>query len=222
MTRTLKALFCTLTLTACCMTLAPTAFSAPAVSSDPPALPPAVPVPPKAGKNALAAMPARNRPAPRLTNRRALLSRKAMGFRGARYRFGAASSRATDCSGLTMQLYRSIGIKLPHSSRGQYGYGKSVSKGNLLPGDLVFFSRGRGISHVGMYIGNGKMIHAANPRRGVRIDSISGSRSMRYVGARRLLPEGAAPPQITQDVVAQAENPAEVIAAMNGTARVLD
>jgi cell wall-associated NlpC family hydrolase len=167
-------------------------------------------------------MPRRDRPASRLLNRRAVLSRRAMSFRGARYRFGAASPRATDCSGLTMQLYRSIGISLPHSSRSQYGYGKSVSKANLLPGDLVFFGHGRGISHVGMYIGGGRMIHAANPRKGVRIDAVFGHRSMSYVGARRLLPEGAPMPPITTDVVNQSENPAEVIAALTGTARVMD
>jgi hypothetical protein len=144
----------------------------------------------------------RDIPAPRLLNRRALLSRHAMSFRGARYRFGAANARVTDCSGLTMQLYRSVGIKLPHSSRAQYHYGKPVKGTDLLPGDLLFFStHGGGISHVGMYIGNGKMIHAANPRKGVRIDLLSSRYyAKRLVGARRLLPEGAAIPETPSDV----------------------
>ncbi len=120
-----------------------------------------------------------------------------MGFRSARYVFGAANLRSTDCSGLTMQLYRSVGIALPHSARSQYHYGRTVSRKDLLPGDLVFFGRSRGISHVGMFIGNGKMIHAANPRKGVRIDALSSSWYVkRFVGARRLLKEGMPSPEL--------------------------
>jgi cell wall-associated NlpC family hydrolase len=148
-----------------------------------------------------------------------------MGFRQARYRFGAASPHATDCSGMTMQLYRTVGIKLPHSARAQYHYGKAVAKKDLLPGDLCFFNTRGGISHVGMYIGDGKMIHAANPRKGVRIDPLSTSYyARRFVGARRLLPEGAPMPVLppVTDTTPGIEIPeGEMLATATGSARVL-
>lgn len=105
----------------------------------------------------------------------------AMSQVGKTYRYGAAGPNAYDCSGFTMKAYAKIGISLPHSSRAQRGYGKSVSKANLQPGDLVFFFSP--ISHVGIYIGNGKMVHAASPGRGVRVGSIN---DLPYVGAVRL------------------------------------
>jgi cell wall-associated NlpC family hydrolase len=85
-----------------------------------------------------------------------------------------------DCSGLTMKAWQSAGVKLPHSSGQQYRIGKKISKSNLRRGDLVFFYRG--ISHVGLYAGNGKVIHA--PRPGKRVSYIKIS-YMPYMGARR-------------------------------------
>jgi cell wall-associated NlpC family hydrolase len=70
----------------------------------------------------------------------------------------AAGPRAFDCSGLTMYAYAAAGVALPHSSRAQSTMGRPVSRANLKPGDLVFFYTP--ISHVGMYIGNGLMVHA--------------------------------------------------------------
>lgn len=103
---------------------------------------------------------------------------------GDRYVFGAAGMTTWDCSGLTMRAFQNAGVSLPHSSRAQYGYGKSVKRSELKPGDLVFF--GRPISHVGIYIGGGKMVHA--PRSGSRVKVASASNLGRkpYVGARRL------------------------------------
>ena len=103
---------------------------------------------------------------------------------GDKYVFGAAGMTYWDCSGLTMRAFQTAGVSLPHSSRAQYGYGKSVTRSNLAPGDLVFF--GRPISHVGIYIGGGKMVHA--PRSGSRVKIASASNLGRkpFVGARRL------------------------------------
>lgn len=115
--------------------------------------------------------------------------RKAYSYRGARYRSGGMSSRGFDCSGFVAYVYATTkGIKLPHSSRAQFRCGTPVSKSELLPGDMVFFNyRGRGVSHVGLYTGNGKFIHASTRRTGVRVDSLnSSSYSRRFVGARRL------------------------------------
>jgi cell wall-associated NlpC family hydrolase len=103
---------------------------------------------------------------------------------GDKYVFGADGMTYWDCSGLTMRAFQTAGVSLPHSSRAQYGYGKSIKRSDLKPGDLIFF--GRPISHVGIYLGGGKMVHA--PRSGSRVKVASASSLGRkpYIGARRL------------------------------------
>ena len=102
---------------------------------------------------------------------------------GDRYVFGAAGMQYWDCSGLTMRAFRTAGVSLPHSSAAQSRMGKAIARSQLKPGDLVFF--GRPVSHVGIYIGGGKMVHA--PRSGSRVKIASASNMGRkpYVGARR-------------------------------------
>jgi peptidoglycan DL-endopeptidase CwlO len=99
---------------------------------------------------------------------------------GDRYVYGGTGPDAWDCSGLTMMAWRAAGVSLPHSSRGQYSAGTHVSRSQLQPGDLVFFYSP--ISHVGIYIGGGRIIHAPNPSRRVEIAPIS---YMPYAGATR-------------------------------------
>ncbi len=99
---------------------------------------------------------------------------------GKAYVYGAAGPDAFDCSGLTMAAWAQAGVSLPHSSSGQMGYGTSVSSDSLQPGDLVFYYSP--VHHVGMYIGNGMIVHAANPSSGVEISSLF---SMPYSGAVR-------------------------------------
>jgi cell wall-associated NlpC family hydrolase len=101
---------------------------------------------------------------------------------GKPYQWAADGPGSYDCSGLTMAAWRAAGVSLPHSSGMQYGYGTHVSQSQLQPGDLVFFYSP--ISHVGLYIGGGKMIHAPRPGDVVKITSISGS-YMPFVGATR-------------------------------------
>lgn len=103
----------------------------------------------------------------------------AVQFNGSRYVYGGASpSRGFDCSGLTSYVYRQFGVSLPHSAAAQFStrYGASVgSMGNLAPGDLVFFVNTggrRGISHVALYIGGGRIIHAMTPRYGVQVSNV--------------------------------------------------
>jgi cell wall-associated NlpC family hydrolase len=104
---------------------------------------------------------------------------------GKRYRWGAVGPRAYDCSGLVLASYRAVGIRLPHSSRMQWRYGKRVSVRKLLPGDILFYSRGSGrISHVALYVGGGKMVHAS--RRGVPVKMVK-MRTRGLVGARRII-----------------------------------
>jgi murein DD-endopeptidase / murein LD-carboxypeptidase len=88
-----------------------------------------------------------------------------------------------------MYVMRQFGVSLPHSSSAQFRMGRSVSRANLQAGDLVFFSSGtRGVvGHVGVYIGNGRMIHASTPNTGVIVSSLSESYYVaRYLGARRV------------------------------------
>lgn len=104
----------------------------------------------------------------------------AMAQVGKSYGYGAAGPSAFDCSGLTMRAWGAAGVALPHSSSAQMGYGTPVSESQLQPGDLVFYYSP--VSHVGMYIGNGLIVNAENPRTGVRV---TGLHSMPYVGAVR-------------------------------------
>ncbi len=105
----------------------------------------------------------------------------AMAQVGDRYVFGAAGPDAWDCSGLMMKAWGAAGVALPHSSRMQSGMGTPVSTSALQPGDLVFYYSP--VSHVGMYIGNGMIVHAANPGAGVKVSSVN---EMPIAGARRV------------------------------------
>lgn len=92
---------------------------------------------------------------------------------GNRYVAAAAGPDAFDCSGLTMTAWRQSGVSLPHYSYSQFSSTRRIPVSEAQPGDLVFYF-GSGAHHVGMYIGGGKMVHAANPGDGVRIDDIMG------------------------------------------------
>ena len=112
----------------------------------------------------------------------------ALNYRGVRYRWGGMTTRGMDCSGLVARVLNLHGIDAPHNSRALYKIGKSVSRAHLQPGDLVFFNTtGRGISHVGLYIGEDKFIHASSKRGRVRVDVLTeGYYDRKYVGARRV------------------------------------
>ena len=90
---------------------------------------------------------------------------------GKPYVWGAAGPDSYDCSGLTMWAWAHAGVSLPHQSAEQQGYGTAVSVGQLRPGDLVFF--GSPAYHVGIYIGNGQMVHAPTTGDVVKITNLS-------------------------------------------------
>jgi cell wall-associated NlpC family hydrolase len=101
------------------------------------------------------------------------------------YVWAAAGPTRWDCSGLTMRAFQTAGVSLPHSSRAQIRYGKSVSYSNLKPGDLVFF--GKPISHVSIYMGGGKMVQAPRPGKKVEVVSMTKKFGRKpFVGATRL------------------------------------
>lgn len=101
---------------------------------------------------------------------------------GSPYVWGATGPDAFDCSGLTQAAYRSAGLSLPRTTYAQIDAGRRVSRAELLPGDLVFFYSG--ISHVGLYIGDGQMIHAPNPSAPVRVAPLD---EMPFAGATRVV-----------------------------------
>ncbi|MFI5472961.1 NlpC/P60 family protein [Streptomyces cacaoi] len=101
---------------------------------------------------------------------------------GSPYVWGATGPNAFDCSGLVLASYRSAGVSLPRTTYAQIGSGQRVSRSELLPGDLVFFYSG--ITHVGLYIGDGQMIHAPNPSAPVRVAPID---EMPFAGATRVV-----------------------------------
>jgi len=106
----------------------------------------------------------------------------AMEYLGCPYVWGGATPGGFDCSGFVMYVYKKVGVNLPHSSRMQYTCGRPVSRSELRPGDLVFFYDP--ISHVGIYIGEGQMIHAAGSGKNVRINDVWINN---YYGACRII-----------------------------------
>ncbi|WP_339221488.1 C40 family peptidase [Paenibacillus sp. FSL H8-0332] len=107
---------------------------------------------------------------------------------GTKYVSGGTSTNGFDCSGFTMFVFDKIGINLPHQSGSQYEMGSAVSRDEMRPGDLVFFNtNGKGVSHVGIYVGDGDFAHASSSR-GVTISSLNDSYYVnRYVGAKRIM-----------------------------------
>jgi len=108
-------------------------------------------------------------------------------YLGTRYRYGGATRSGMDCSGFVAVVYREQGIELPRQTGEQYHVGEPLGRGDLRVGDLIFFrTRGRGVSHVGIYVGDGSFAHASTSR-GVVVESMSDAYwDTRYVGARRI------------------------------------
>jgi cell wall-associated NlpC family hydrolase len=113
----------------------------------------------------------------------------AKNYLGCKYVYGANGPSTFDCSGFTKYVLAHFGYTINRTASTQLQNGTSVSYANLQPGDLVFFKNGtsKAASHVGIYVGSGKFIHASSTGRTVRIDSLSSGwyRSI-YVGARRI------------------------------------
>ena len=113
----------------------------------------------------------------------------ALQYVGYPYVYGTAGPDTFDCSGFTYYVYAHFGYSLNRSSRDQVNNGVAVSKDQLQPGDLVFFStNGSYPTHVGLYIGDGNIVHASTPQDGVKISSLDTSYYVEnYFAARRIL-----------------------------------
>lgn len=95
---------------------------------------------------------------------------------GTPYRYGGADPSGFDCSGFVMYVYGKNGFQIPRSASQQYKYGKKISYSGARPGDLVFFNTsGRGLSHVGIYLGNAKFIHSPRTGKSVEITGLNNS-----------------------------------------------
>jgi cell wall-associated NlpC family hydrolase len=114
--------------------------------------------------------------------------RTAYAYRGVPYRYGGTGGRGFDCSGFTSTIYRKKGVALPRTAAEQFNKGEHVDSSHMKQGDLVFFhTTRRGISHVGIYAGKGKFVHASSGGGRVRVDSLeSGYYKNRFRGARRV------------------------------------
>ncbi|RII24999.1 MAG: peptidoglycan endopeptidase [Geobacter sp.] len=117
-----------------------------------------------------------------------LLKTKAYGFLGIRYRFGGSGRNGIDCSSFVQQVFREMEVSLPRTAREQFEVGNEVSVGDLQKGDLVFFrTYARFPSHVGIYLGGNKMIHASSRERRVVISTMDTPYyRARFIGAKRI------------------------------------
>ena len=107
---------------------------------------------------------------------------------GVRYRWGGRTKKGIDCSALVQNSYSSIGIRLPRCSYDQFEKGEFVDTSNIEVGDLLFLKNRKRVNHVGVYIGNDKVIHASG--RKVKIDDVAvfyNSKSRDFVGPKRIL-----------------------------------
>ena len=136
----------------------------------------------------------------------------AMGFLGVPYKWGGTDAdTGFDCSGFVVSVYQqTIGLLLPRKAEQQAAATQKIEKTDLQPGDLVFFNTmRRAFSHVGIYVGNGKFIHAPRAGAEVRVESMGGSYwQHRFDGARRVMAGSAEPAQMVPTASAYGDSAA--------------
>lgn len=117
------------------------------------------------------------------------VAREAERFIGTPYVWGGTTPQGFDCSGFTQYVYRVNGVEVPRNSYDQFAVGESVPKQELQPGDLVFFSTyAPGPSHLGIYVGEGKFVHALNDKTGVITSTLEEQYyHSRFIGAKRVI-----------------------------------
>lgn len=142
-------------------------------------------------------------------------------YLGLRYVSGGYSlSTGTDCSGFTKLIYQEFGVSLSRSAGGQAYNGTYVRKADLQKGDLVFYSNGNGvISHVGIYIGGGQVLHESNPRDGVKISSVN---MMQYITARRVINSTAIKIAEEKKAREEASNNNDIVSSTDSDANIVE
>ncbi len=137
-------------------------------------------------------------------------------YLGVPYSYGGTTASGFDCSGYVQKVFKDLGVDLPRTASAQYNTGTSVAKNNLEVGDLVFFNTtGKGVSHVGIYVGGNQFINAASSK-GVSLASINDPYywGSKYVGAKRVLPtEEVKSASIDMSIYASRAEVAQKIAA---------
>jgi cell wall-associated NlpC family hydrolase len=130
---------------------------------------------------------------------------RALSWLGVKYRFGGQDeTKGVDCAGLVRRVF-STAIALPRTAAAQFREGCIVAREELQPGDLVFFRNTykRGISHVGIYIGNGEFVHAASSRRSVVVDRLDMPYfDSRFAGGRRVMTAPVLAPPLPEEIPA--------------------
>lgn len=118
-----------------------------------------------------------------------LLVESAVLLKGTKYLWGGMTNQGIDCSGLTYNVYRLHGLEIPRDADQQFVTGEAVASDQLMPGDLLFFGKDdQHITHVGMYMWEGKFVHASSSRGGVTVSKlVEPDLNSRYRGARRIL-----------------------------------
>lgn len=113
----------------------------------------------------------------------------ALQYVGNPYVYGGTSlTKGTDCSGFSSSVYKNFGINIQRTSRGQYASnGKAVKKEDLKPGDLVFYGYNGNVSHVAIYMGDNKIVHASTTKTGICISPLQQRGGMPYIGAKRII-----------------------------------
>jgi cell wall-associated NlpC family hydrolase len=112
-----------------------------------------------------------------------IAARIAQSYLGVPYVWSGATPSGFDCSGLVSYVYGRVGVSIPHNAAQQYRFGTPVDRGELVPGDVVFFDR---LRHNGIYVGDGRLVHATTPG-GVKMARLEDDWfRQRWVGARRL------------------------------------
>lgn len=124
----------------------------------------------------------------------------ALKYVGNKYRYGGTSlTKGADCSGFTLAVYKKFGYKLTHNAYSQIGDTKTVKMKNIKPGDLIFYgSSKRSCSHVALYIGNGKVVHASTERTGI---VVSDYKYRKYVAVGRVLETETYPGEETDESI---------------------
>lgn len=124
-----------------------------------------------------------------ISNGRKAVIMESYNWMGVPYRYAGNTRRGVDCSGFVNAVFGKYGVNLPRRARDLYRKGRFVERDNLVPGDLVFFANtaGKGITHVGIYLGRGDFIHSSSSR-GVIISSLEDNYYRRhYAGGRMII-----------------------------------